>query len=409
MATPCRAVLGLLAGALLVAADVEARVKLITLPARERVEIQLDHPDATLVEEERRVPLRAGANQVDFSWANTAIVPDSIVFRVLEDGGAGAPPAVISVSYPPGEQALVWNVHARRSGAWRVRISYLLRDLARDFHYRAVVDREERRLDLRQYLRVRNTANESFGASGIWVGHGERRVQPVGIDETREILLARHRGVPVVKTWTVDAAGLGWLDRARDELRVAMHYRIANRAPASAPEAARTGRLGAAPLPAGKVRIFQLDGRGGRAFLGEDWGGYTSPGEEMALYLGLARDVTVTRRVERSHRDRVAGNLFHQDVVVVYELENFKPEGVTLRVVEDVHALRGEVIGNRGGGVGRMPAWRLGGRTTFTGGVDVQASDQRRVVHTVELPPADADGHARKEVRKLHLVLENEW
>ncbi|NLF23197.1 MAG: hypothetical protein GX590_08545, partial [Lentisphaerae bacterium] len=32
-----------------------ARIKLITLPLRERVEIQLDHPDVTLVEEERIV------------------------------------------------------------------------------------------------------------------------------------------------------------------------------------------------------------------------------------------------------------------------------------------------------------------------------------------------------------------
>ena len=60
-----------------------ARIKLITLPVRERVEIQLDNPNATLVEEERIVPLVRGVNQVDFSWANTQIDPGTIVFRVL--------------------------------------------------------------------------------------------------------------------------------------------------------------------------------------------------------------------------------------------------------------------------------------------------------------------------------------
>ena len=60
-----------------------ARIKLITLPVRERVEIQLDNPNATLVEEERIVPLVKGVNQVDFSWANTQIDPGTIVFRVL--------------------------------------------------------------------------------------------------------------------------------------------------------------------------------------------------------------------------------------------------------------------------------------------------------------------------------------
>ena len=53
----------------------DARIKLITLPPRERVEVQLDNPGATLVEEERIVPLVKGENQVDFSWANTQIDP----------------------------------------------------------------------------------------------------------------------------------------------------------------------------------------------------------------------------------------------------------------------------------------------------------------------------------------------
>ena len=62
-----------------------ARIKLITLPKRERIEIQLDQPNVTLVEEERIVPLLKGVNQVDFSWANTAIDKDSIQFRPLAD------------------------------------------------------------------------------------------------------------------------------------------------------------------------------------------------------------------------------------------------------------------------------------------------------------------------------------
>ncbi|MFW6336373.1 MAG: hypothetical protein ACOC3G_04520, partial [Phycisphaeraceae bacterium] len=56
------------AAAALPVADAMARVKLITLPVRERVEVRLDHPTATLVEEERVVPLLEGRNMVDFSW-----------------------------------------------------------------------------------------------------------------------------------------------------------------------------------------------------------------------------------------------------------------------------------------------------------------------------------------------------
>lgn len=88
-----------------------ARIKLITLPVRERVEIQLDHPQATLVEEERIVPLVKGINQVDFSWANTRISPDSLIFRVLNTSETPDQAVkVLSVSYPPNENSLVWAV-----------------------------------------------------------------------------------------------------------------------------------------------------------------------------------------------------------------------------------------------------------------------------------------------------------
>src|SRR5881392_1245029 len=94
------------------------RIKLITLPVRERVEIQLDHESATLVEEERIVPLVKGENQVDFSWANTQIDPNTIVFRVIAPAGEKQLDAkVLSVSYPPNEAALVWAVGASDSGS----------------------------------------------------------------------------------------------------------------------------------------------------------------------------------------------------------------------------------------------------------------------------------------------------
>src|SRR5438046_10669075 len=100
-----------------------ARIKLITLPVRERVEIQLDHESATLVEEERIVPLVKGENQVDFSWANTQIDPNTIVFRVVAPAGdnKNLQAKVLSVSYPPNEAALVWAVGSSDSASARVR------------------------------------------------------------------------------------------------------------------------------------------------------------------------------------------------------------------------------------------------------------------------------------------------
>src|ERR1700730_13809524 len=71
-----------------------ARIKLITLPVRQRVEIHLDNPNATLVEEERIVSLVKGVNQVDFSWANTQIDPNTILFRVLPPAADAEKPEV---------------------------------------------------------------------------------------------------------------------------------------------------------------------------------------------------------------------------------------------------------------------------------------------------------------------------
>ena len=98
-----------------------ARIKLITLPVRERVEIQLDNPNATLVEEERIVPLVRGVNQVDFSWANTQIDPGTIVFRVLGgiDGGAKADAKAGGKECAgPGRESPFGQLSAQRSRPW---------------------------------------------------------------------------------------------------------------------------------------------------------------------------------------------------------------------------------------------------------------------------------------------------
>ena len=219
-----------------------ARIKLITLPVRERVEIQLDNPNATLVEEERIVPLVRGVNQVDFSWANTQIDPSTIVFRVLGgiDGGAkgDAKPAdketpaldvkVLSVSYPPNEPSLVWQVSSSGSGSARVRISYILGNLNKSFNYRAIAANDEKTLVLSEYIRIQNLANESYGSTGLWAGFGPRFLKPIGLNETKEMLVEKFAEVPIKKTYTCDPQAHGYLDRPQNKLLVPMHYVLKN-------------------------------------------------------------------------------------------------------------------------------------------------------------------------------------
>jgi hypothetical protein len=431
--------IGLLGLAMLTAAPplASARIKLITLPPRQRVEIQLDNPSATLVEEERIVPLVKGLNQVDFSWANTQIDPNTIVFRVLprDEGPAVAKPAadqavpakeavvaagakavpakaapdkaeaddggpldvkVLSVSYPPNESALVWQVASSGSGSARVRISYLLGNLTKSFNYRAVASHDESALTLSEYVRIQNLANESFGSTELWAGIGPRFHRPIGLNETKEMLVEKYDKVPVRKTYTCDPQAYGYLDRPQNKLLVSMHYVLKNN---------KQGHLGTAALPYGKVRIFQDDGHGSTAFLGEDWGKFTPRDDQMKLYVGTAQDVVVKRTIDRNEQQRVAGNLFNRDVIVKYEIENFKDKAVTLDVAESVRGIRNEVAGD----TGRDVQWELAKDTTFDAGPDKEDSTYDHLVFHVPLPARGADAKAAKIVQKLHLLIKNEW
>jgi len=376
-----------------------ARVKLITLPVRQRVEIQLDHPHATLVEEERIVPLVEGVNQVDFSWANTQIDPDTILFRVLPGKvGEGEPLEVnvLSVSYPPNENSLVWQVASSGSGSARVRISYLLGNLTKSFNYRAVATHDESTLVLSQYIRLQNFANEEFGSTGLWAGFGTHFLKAVGINETKQMLMEKYQKVPIKKTYTADTQLFGYLDRPKNKLTIPMHYVLKN---------SKEHNLGKAPLQFGKVRIFQDDGRGSTAFIGEDWGKFTPLDDEMRLYVGTAQDVVVIRTIEKNVTKRIAGNLFNREVIVKFEIENFKDRAITLDVAESIRAIRNEVSGD----TGRDVEWVLGPDTTLKGGIDKKLSTFDKVVLHADLPARGADGKAKKIVHKLHVIIKNEW
>jgi len=377
----------------------EARVKLITLPVRERVEVQLDHAHATLVEEERIVPLVAGTNQVDFSWANTRIDPGTIVFRVMGYEGrvSGKAPEVnvLSVSYPPGESALVWDVSSSHSGPVRVRISYLLGGLSKSFNYRAVAEHDESALTLSRYIRVQNFANEQYQDTQIHAGLGGQFSKPIGLNETKEILIEKMPGVPILKTYTCDLAQYGYLDPAQKKLRVPMHYVLINN---------EAHGLGGESLPHGKVRIFQKDSTGTTAFTGEDWGTFTPIDDKMKLYLGVAQDVVVKRTIERRDRTKVGGNLSHYDVVVKYEIENFKDQPVVLDIAEQINHLRNET----GLGSNQQAEWMIGDKTTFAGAPDPEETSLHRVLFHAELPARNGD-KAEKIVHKLHLTFRNQF
>lgn len=384
-----------------------ARIKLATLPVRERVEIQLENENATLVEEERVVALLKGTNHIDFSWTNTQIDKWTILFRPLVPGDTVR---VINQSYPPGENALVWEVFADNAGPVRVRISYIIGNLRRSFSYRATAEADESALTLRHYMKVANFSGEEFGTAGVYAGFAGVFQKDMGLQESKEVLMAKFDKVPIKKKFVFNWRTGQVVPDEPNQRYVTMQYVLKNEKPKAAAPAAKAGEaapvvLGSYPLPFGKVRIFLKDGKGGEAFTGEDWGQFTPIDDEMKIYLGLARDIKVERTVKKNERSPIHGNLFNQEVIVQYKMQNFKKDACVLDIEEDMNALRNEFCGAKN----RDAQWELSDQTTDKAKVE-RKSAQKVEIH-VPLPagPKEADKKPDEVIFLVHLWFRNEW
>jgi len=317
------------------AVTAHARVKLVALPDRARVVVSLAHPDATLVEEERILTLQKGVNRVDFSWAGVNIDPQSIQIRML------TPPdkvVVLNTSYPPNENALVWEVSSPAAQEQRVRISYLLAGLNRDIVYRAVAEPDEKGLALRNYLRLRNDSGEDLSEAEISIGYGADFKKTIAHGEILEMLSERVDALPIKKILTWDAATSPWdPEYEKQTVGIPLSYVIQND---------KASKLGTHPLLPGKARIFiktkEQAGGDGVAFTGEDWVQLTPVDRELKLFIGQSRDVKVTQRKvkeDKTNMRRNTGNnvvLWDTDEEIKIEIENFKKDDVNLVIVEHI-------------------------------------------------------------------------
>ncbi len=125
----------------------------------------------------------------------------------------------------------------------------------------------------------------------------------------------------------------------------------------------------------------------------------------MRLYVGTAQDIVVQRTIDKNEQKRVAGNLYDREVIVKYEIENFKDKAGHARRRGEPPAFRNEVLATRAatcsGNWARKPRSQ-GPRTR-------RRAPSRRSSFTSTLPARGADGKAEKIVQKLHLVIKNEW
>jgi hypothetical protein len=317
---------------LLGAIPIQARIKLVALPERQATVIRLDHPQATLIEEERVLTLQQGLNKVDFSWKSVGIDADSIRLAILNH-----PEEVrlLNVSYPPNEAALVWEIASDGDYAETVRISYLLRNIDRLVSYKAVANQQETEVDLKSYLILRNFSGEDFDRALIQLDYGESFERAIRHEETKQLLFLQTPAVPIQKIWTFDAAKLPWdpEDLDNQNVGIPVSYRVVNN---------QDSHLGEFALWNGKVRMFQHDGKGGTIFLGEDNTALVPIGGKTELYVGDSRDIVVTQRKLRDHRINPRKNddgqvvLYDTEEVIVAKIENFKDTPASLILIQHI-------------------------------------------------------------------------
>ncbi len=324
----------------LAAFSAEARVKLVALPDRARTVVSLAHPDFTLVEEERVIPLQKGVNQIDFAWRGVSIDPDTIQVRIIGNTNV----AVLNTSFPPNENALVWSVNSPAAKEERFRISYLLQGLTREVVYKAVADPDERSLSLRSYLRLRNDSGEDLSDAEVGLGHGAAFKKSIAHEEVLEMQFAKNDAVPIRKLLTWDSKAQPWdPEYQKNVIGLPLVYVITNGAPQ---------KLGAYTLAPGKARIFlktkdQPAAAGeqvsdGVAFTGEDMLGLTPVDREARLNIGQSRDVKVTQRQTKNDRTNIRRDRNNQEVLwdtdeeFRLEIENFKKQPVDLVITQHI-------------------------------------------------------------------------
>jgi hypothetical protein len=308
-----------------------ARIKLVSLPEREKVVIRLENRQATLVEEERVLTLQKGINQVDFSWKGVGIDPDSIRLTILSHPDRVK---LLNVSYPPSESALVWEIASEEAWEEKVRVSYLLKGIDSLTAYKALAHKAEKQIDFRSYLILRNFSGENFQSARIFLDFGESFEQNTVHEQTQQMLLFTATEVPIEKVWTFDARIQPW-DPTRLEVNVGIpvSYRIKN---------IEENRLGKFALPQGKVRVFQEDGHESTIFLGEDIIDYVPVGEKSTIRIGDSRDIVITQQKMHTKNINVRRNkdnlvvLYDTDEKIYAKIENFKDQPAVLTMIQQI-------------------------------------------------------------------------
>jgi hypothetical protein len=260
----------------------------------------------------------------------------------------------------------LWTLDNEGGTRHRVEASYLAGQLAWNADYVLTVSRDDKAADLDGWVTVRNGSGTSFKNATLQLVAGDLnrvrqvldqmrsetvargaaiapppmaqesfsdyhlytlgRKTTVNNSETKQVSLLNATAFPVQKRYVVDGQNFYYRNAQhpgaplKDVVQV--YYQVKNEE--------RSG-LGM-PMPAGVVRVYQADSRGGLQFVGEDRIDHTPKDETLNLKIGNAFDVVCERK--QTDFQRIASNVYEVEYEVT--LRNHKTSAVTVEVNEPV-------------------------------------------------------------------------
>jgi len=263
---------------------------------------------------------------------------------------------------------LVWQLQNGGPAEHRVETSYLTGNMTWNADYVLTVARDDAKADLDGWVTVRNTSGAAYTNAKLQLVAGElnrvadgqalmERVVGKAMREDRQApeafareafseyhLYALNRrttlleseikqismlsggGVPVKKLFVVNGQQFYYRNRhhpgspLKDAVRV--FYKLRNE------EAAGLG----VPMPAGIVRVYQADSKGGVQFAGEDRIDHTPKDEDVTLQIGSAFDIMCERK--QTDWEKIAGDTY--EMAFEIRLRNHKATPVTIEVNEPI-------------------------------------------------------------------------
>ena len=146
---------------LLLTSQVMAKVDLVTLPGRDKVQLTIyKAADLTLVRETRLLTVKKGANALQFSWENTLIDPTSLAMVPKAHAGQID---IAELVYPPRVRNVgLWNIDSEIAGMVPVQITYFTSGLTWRAFYMGTLTPDEKTLRLQAYVRVTNNSGEDY-------------------------------------------------------------------------------------------------------------------------------------------------------------------------------------------------------------------------------------------------------